>query len=195
MDYRPGTPGTTTSRLGYHDVTLGVPSEWTLLNVHIIKDKSQIFYSDLFLSVNIMNKSKLQMDSRTKQRTLSREEEVELSRSKKKVKDVHHADFNEGISENGFSPLSNNAWVSPSKSFKEKLIGEIPGACAQAFVFNDQIKDNVESDDEVTGLREGLAAVKLSKETKVRIRGLWSNALIVKLYGRKMGFTFINSKL
>ena len=74
------------------------------------------------------------MDSRTKQRTLSREEEAELSRSKKKVKDVHHANFSEGINENGFSPRSNNAWVSPSKSFKEKLIGEILGAYAQAFV-------------------------------------------------------------
>ena len=135
------------------------------------------------------------MDSRTKQRTLSREEEAELSRSKKKVKDVHHADFSEGISENGFSPQSNNAWVSPSKSFKEKLIREILGAYAQAFVFNDQMEDDVESDDEVTGLREGLATVKLSKETKLRIRGSWSNALIVKLYRRKMGFTFIQSKL
>ena len=55
MDYRPSTPGTTTSRLGYHDVTLGVPSEWTLLNVHTIKDKSRIFYFDLILIVNIMN--------------------------------------------------------------------------------------------------------------------------------------------
>ena len=135
------------------------------------------------------------MDSRTKQRTLSREEEAELSRTKKKVKDVHHADFSEGISENGFSPRSNNAWVSSSKSFKEKLIREIPGAYAQAFVFNDQMEDDVESDDEVTGLRKGLAAVKFSKETKLRIRGSWSNALIVKLYRRKMGFTFIQSKL
>ena len=55
MDYRPGTPGTTTSHLGYHDVTLGVPSEWTLLNVHTIKNKSRIFYFDLILIVNIMN--------------------------------------------------------------------------------------------------------------------------------------------
>ena len=131
------------------------------------------------------------MDSRTKQRMLSREEEAELLRSKKKVKDVHHANFSEGISENGFSPRSNNAWVSPRKSFKEKLIGEIPGAYAQAFVFNDQMEDDVESDDEVTGLRKGLAVVKLSKESKLHIRESWSNALIVKLYGRKMGFTFI----
>ena len=65
------------------------------------------------------------------------------------------------------------------------------GAYAQAFVFNDQMEDDVESDDEVTGLHEGLAAVKLSKETKLRIKVSWSNALIVKLYERKMGFTFV----
>ena len=55
MDYRPSTPRTTTSCLGYHGVMLGVPSEGILLNVHTIKDKSQIFYFDLFLIVNIMN--------------------------------------------------------------------------------------------------------------------------------------------
>ena len=31
--------GTTASCPGYHDITLGVPSEKILLNVHIIKDK------------------------------------------------------------------------------------------------------------------------------------------------------------
>jgi len=37
----------------------------------------------------------------SKHRVLSREEEVELSQSKKKVKDVHHARFNNGPSEGG----------------------------------------------------------------------------------------------
>ena len=45
----------------------------------------------------------IKMDTRSKHRTLSREEEAELSRSKKKVKDVHHVDFSEGVSENGLS--------------------------------------------------------------------------------------------
>ena len=47
--------GTTTSRSGYHDITLGVPSERILLNVHTIKDKPQIFYFNLLFIVNIMN--------------------------------------------------------------------------------------------------------------------------------------------
>ena len=55
--------------------------------------------------------------------------------------------------------------------------------------------DDAESDDEVTDLREGLAAVKLSRETKLRIRGPWSQSLIIKLYGKSVGFNFLQSKL
>ena len=45
----------------------------------------------------------IRKESMTKNRELSREEEAELSRSKKKVKEGYHADFNDGISENGQS--------------------------------------------------------------------------------------------
>ena len=41
-------------------------------------------------------------ENMSKNRELSREEEAELSRSKKKVKEGHHADFNEDLHENGF---------------------------------------------------------------------------------------------
>ena len=44
-----------------------------------------------------------------KHRVLSREDEVELSHSKKKVKDVHHADFNDGASDSGHSQSHQNA--------------------------------------------------------------------------------------
>ena len=44
-----------TSRSGYHNITLGEPSEGTLLNVHTIKYKPLIFYFNLLLIVNIMN--------------------------------------------------------------------------------------------------------------------------------------------
>ena len=113
------------------------------------------------------------MDSlaRSKLRTLSREEEAELSRSTKKVKDIHHVDFSEISSENGHSPWSFREGVLPNKSFKDKLVGEIPGAYAQAFDFTDQMEDDADLDDEVAGLREGLAVVKLMKETKICIRG------------------------
>lgn len=39
---------------------------------------------------------------------------------------------------------------------------------------------------------EGVAIVKLSKETKARIRGAWGNALIVKMFGKFMGFHYLH---
>ena len=137
------------------------------------------------------------MDSlaRSELRTLSREEEAELLRSTKKAKDIHHADFSEISSENEHSPRSFREGVLPNKSFKDKLVGEILGAYAQAFDFTDQMEDDADLDDEVAGLCEGLAVVKLTKETKISIRGPWAKALIVKLYGRKIGFNFIKNKL
>ena len=128
-------------------------------------------------------------------RELTREEEAELSRSTKKVKDVHHAGFNEGLSEDGQGHDLHNAWGTDRKTFKEKLEGAIPGAYAEAFDFSDLLDKEAESDDEVEELREGLAAVKLTRETKLRIRKPWSNALIIKLYGRTVGFNFLQSKL
>ena len=128
-------------------------------------------------------------------RELTREEEAELSRSTKKVKDVHHAGFNEGLSEDGQGHDLHNAWGTDRKTFKEKLEGAIPGAYAEAFDFSDLLDKEAESDDEVEELREGLAAVKLTRETKLRIRKPWSNALIIKLYGRAVGFNFLQSKI
>lgn len=41
---------------------------------------------------------------------------------------------------------------------------------------------------EIEPLTEGMAEVKLSKETKARIKAPWSKVLIVKVYGRSVGF-------
>ena len=53
----------------------------------------------------------------------------------------------------------------------------------------------MESDSEVENLKEGFAAVKISKEFKNRIRAPWSDTLIVKVFGRIVGFTYLHSKL
>ena len=37
--------------------------------------------------------------------------------------------------------------------------------------------------------------MKLSKETKSRIRAPWSKALIVKVYGRSIGFNYLTFKI
>nr|POF05802.1 uncharacterized protein CFP56_44105 [Quercus suber] len=132
-------------------------------------------------------------------RTLSREEEAELARSNKKVKDISHAEFNEGTGED--SPPRNNHLHGNmgNVSFKDKLIGEIPGAFAQAFDFSDQMEADSDSDiddeESIKELRQGMVAIKLSKDTKRRIRKAWSKAVIVKLVGRSVSFSFMQSKL
>ena len=61
---------------------------------------------------------------------LSREEEAELAQSNKKVKDINHAEFNDGS--RASSPSSGNQVpeFSIKTSFKDKLMGEIPGSFA-----------------------------------------------------------------
>ena len=103
----------------------------------------------------------------SKNRELTREEEAELSRSTKMVKDVHHAEFNDGSSESGHSHNFQNTWGASKRTFKEKLVGEIPGAYTKAFDLLDLMDMEAESDDEVEELREGLATVKLTRETKL----------------------------
>nr|POE91809.1 uncharacterized protein CFP56_64217 [Quercus suber] len=122
-------------------------------------------------------------------------EEAELFRSKKKVKEGFHAEFNEGSSESGQAQGGQTSWGTDKKTFKDKLVGEIPGAYAEAFEFSDLLDSEAESDEEMEELSEGLAAVKLTRETKLRIRKPWSNALIIKLYGRTIGLSFLQSKL
>ena len=78
-------------------------------------------------------------------------------------------------------------------------MGEIPGAFAQAFDLTDQMEEDIDSDDECgeasTPVREGQVRIMLSKETKKRIRGPWSKALIVKLIGKTMGLNYMQSRL
>lgn len=74
-------------------------------------------------------------------------------------------------------------------------MGEIPGAFTQAFSFGDIMDDDADSDEEVETLRQGLVAIKFSKEFKQQIRRRWARALIVKVYGRAVGFNFLQAKL
>ena len=130
-------------------------------------------------------------------RILSREEEAELARSNKKVKDYHQAGFDDESSEGSPHQLVQDTWAHSKVSFKDKLVGQIPGAFVQAFDLSDQMDAEVDSDDEdpTERLREGLVAVKLTRETKMRIRDSWSKAIIVKLVGRSMGLNYLHSKL
>nr|POF24361.1 uncharacterized protein CFP56_27557 [Quercus suber] len=103
------------------------------------------------------------------------EEEDELQRSTKKVKE--------------------NPTFSITSSYRDKLMGEMPGAYCKAFDISSYDDENLISDDESETLAEGLATVKLSKEKKSRIRAQWSNAIIVKVFGCTVGFHFLHSKI
>ena len=80
-------------------------------------------------------------------------------------------------------------------SYKDSLIGDILGAYAQAFSFDKKEIDDVESDLEFEEISEGLAQVKLSKETKARIRAPWTKALIVKVFNRTIGYNYLTFKI
>ena len=60
----------------------------------------------------------------------------------------------------------------------------------------DEDENSDDDDVEVQGLhREGMVAVKLTKETKNRIRKPWSKTVIVKLVGKSVGFSYMQNKL
>nr|POF12083.1 uncharacterized protein CFP56_08850 [Quercus suber] len=121
------------------------------------------------------------------ERERSSEESDALERSTKKFKDNHCEEEHQS----GYSGSTDNAF----RSYKDKLVGDIPGAYEQAFGFDTFMEDEADSDCEETSLCEGMVAVSLSKEEKVRIRGPWVNAIIVKAFGRKVGFLFLSTKL
>ena len=78
-------------------------------------------------------------------------------------------------------------------------MGEILGAFAQAFDLTDQMKEDLDSNDESgkasNSVCEGQVKIKLSKETKKCIWGPWSKAIIVKLVGKTVGLSYMQSKL
>nr|POE52362.1 hypothetical protein CFP56_65593 [Quercus suber] len=127
--------------------------------------------------------------------SLLREELEELARSNKKVKSVNHVGFSDSSDSRPSSPSQAQGMWSRAISFKDKVVGEIPGAYTQAFNFGELMEDDEESDDEVEALREGLVAVKFPRELKQKIRHPWARALIVKVYGRSIGFNFLQTRL
>ena len=108
------------------------------------------------------------------------EEEDELQRSVKKFKDSNGA-------RNFTQPRT-------LVSYRDMLLGDIPGAYEQAFNFERNWDENLESDTDLEPLIEGMVEVKLSKETFSRIRAPRSKALIVKVYGRTVGINYLTFK-
>lgn len=91
----------------------------------------------------------------------SGEEQHELQQSTKRVKDsIQACNHNEEFTE---------MKAVPAKSYKEKLLGSIPGAFAQMCTTNRQQFVEEVSNSNVEEITEGVAKVKISKETKMRI--------------------------
>lgn len=112
----------------------------------------------------------------------SSEEEDALQRSVKKFKENKDA----------------RSFLQPRKlvSYKDSLVGDIPGAYEQTFTRSQPYWDeDYESETEMEPLTEGVAEIKLSKETKARIRAPWSRALIVKVFGRSVGYHYLTFKI
>ena len=75
------------------------------------------------------------------------------------------------------------------------MIGDIPDAYEQAFKLDKVWDDGEESDTEIEPLVEGMAEIKLSKETKAHIGAPWAKALIVKVFGKTVGFNYLTFKI
>ena len=78
------------------------------------------------------------------------------------------------------------------KSYRDKLLGDFLGVHAHMSLPYSHNFGEEESDIELDEVTEGFASMKLFKETKIRIRGAWSNALIVKVYGRTVGYHYLH---
>ena len=104
-----------------------------------------IFYKSLLYK---RAKSNKRMERETPER--SKEEEAELKRNSKKVKDSHPS-FGDG-------------------SFKDKLLGDIPGAYTQAFRFNPLEEGETLSDAKLDDLTDGVASMHFSCDDKAHLR-------------------------
>lgn len=108
------------------------------------------------------------------------EEEDTLYRSTKKIKEGHDPS-------SFASPVQ-----SQNLSYKEKLVRHLPGAYESTFRLADLMQHDTDSDVKEDDLEEGTIVVALSKEQKLRIQSQWSNALIIKTFGRTAVYQFLS---
>ena len=76
-------------------------------------------------------------------------------------------------------------------SYKEKLVGAIPGAFAQAFGFDSLMQEDLKFDNEEANDQDGSIRIGFTKEEKARMRASWQKALIIKTFGRRTAFSFL----
>jgi hypothetical protein len=125
------------------------------------------------------------------------EEEDSIRRSTKKKKGSHLPRSEEpGMETMGGSEPGSPIGPSSRISYKESLLGTIPGAYERAFFGSNMEEDEFySSDEEDEPPAEGEVVIKFSSELKRRIRAPWTASLIVKVFGRSVGYMFLVNKL
>lgn len=80
-------------------------------------------------------------------------------------------------------------------SYRDKLVGEIPRAFAQAFNLLSAEEGDAQPNMDIEDVNKGLLAINLSSDTRKLIRAKWAHALIVKVFGRSVGFHYLHAKV
>ena len=80
-------------------------------------------------------------------------------------------------------------------SYRDKLVGSIPGAFEKAFGFDSAMQEDTEFDQEDEDSQNENIKVCFSREEKARMRAPWYQTLIIKPFGRKIAYSFLVSKL
>nr|POF19473.1 uncharacterized protein CFP56_61118 [Quercus suber] len=114
----------------------------------------------------------------------SDEEADNLARSTKKFKESHQLEGDQGSKP--------HARIG---SYRDKLVGCIPGAFERAFGFNSEMQEDIESDVEDDDAQADGLRVRFSREEKTRMRAPWYQGLIIKPFGSKVGYNYLVSKL
>ena len=114
----------------------------------------------------------------------SNEEADNLAHSTKKFKDSHQVEGDKGD--------KTHAKIG---SYRDKLVGCIPGAFERAFGFDSNMQEDVESDNEDEFAQDGNLRVCFSREEKTRMRAPWYQGLIIKPFGKKVGYPYLVSKI
>ena len=94
-----------------------------------------------------------------------------------------------------FARVNEKSHIEKPSSYKDKLVGAIPGAFEQAFGFESLMQEDIELDTKDENTHEGSARVCFLKKEKTCVRAPWKHALIIKPFGRKVGFLFLDFKI
>ena len=92
----------------------------------------------------------------------SEEEEDALARSTKKFKESH-----------SFQEMNEKGKGIKIGSYKDKLLGAMPGAFAQAFGLESAMQEDLESNIEEENDQDGSLRIGFTREEKVQMRAPW----------------------